>query len=113
MDRGTRLGIVALFCASVFQSGCSTTQEPKVVQPSSPYSALATTSLVYSDPMASAPVNDHPLRWLVFAFHPVGVFLDYAVNRPIYNWASQHPNITGFTAEDATLHAQRPQNDTR
>jgi hypothetical protein len=72
---------------------------------------LDSLAFVYSDPVAASPVNDNPFRWLGFILNPIGVVLDYAVNRPLYTLASNYPSLFGFTPEDATLHAQRPSRD--
>ena len=72
---------------------------------------LDSLAYIYSDPVAASPVNDNPFRWLAFILNPIGVALDYAVNRPLYTLASSHPSLFGFTPEDAMLHAQRPNRD--
>ena len=99
--------IVLLLVGTLVGNGCSTTQEVSTAQPTANYWPLDSLAMSYADPVAVSPVHDHPLRWLVFAFHPVGVILDYAVNRPIYAVASAFPTFFGYTAEDAGHQAQR------
>jgi hypothetical protein len=97
-------GMVML--AALFAAGCAGTQDVKY-QPTSIYSSMDSTALVYTNPMAAAPVNDHPLRWIAFLVTPAGVVLDYGVNRPLYSLASVFPGLFGYTSEDAMLHSQR------
>lgn len=87
--------------------GCAGNRELQAPQQSTMYSSMDSTALVYSDTGAAAILQDHPLRWLGFALHPVGVAMDYALNRPFYNVASSLPGLFGFTSEDAMIHAQR------
>jgi len=56
---------------------------------------------------AGAAPNDNPWRWAAFALHPVGVALDYGLNRPIYKIPSKMQYIFGYTAEDSMLDSQR------
>lgn len=88
--------------------GCSGTQVKEPQQPRTIYSSSDATALVYSDPVQASAVDDHYLRWVGFLLHPVGVILDYAINRPIYRLAAHSPGYFGYTAEDAQLEAQRP-----
>ena len=98
---------------AVLATGCSTTHqqnasaESEYAPPTSIYNVLDSTALVYSDPAAGSPINDHALRWLGFLLHPIGQALDYAVNRPIYLLGGSFPYATGYTAEDSMLDAQR------
>jgi hypothetical protein len=102
-----RLVMIALLLVGLGGSGCATTQDASTGQSTGNYWPLDSLAMSYADPVAVSPVHDHPLRWLVFAFHPVGVILDYAVNRPIYAVASAFPSFFGYTAEDAGHQAQR------
>lgn len=78
------------------------------VAPASIYSVMDSTSLVYTDVAAGAPLNDHPLRWTAFVLHPVGQTLDYGINRPIfYGLSSKMPYLFGYTSEDSMLDNQR------
>lgn len=43
---------------------------------------------------------DYPPRWIVYAIHPVGTVLDYAVARPITFIACTAPDVTGCTRND-------------
>ena len=40
--------------------------------------------------------------------NPIGVALDYAVNRPFYALASAFPYIFGYTSEEALVDSGRP-----
>lgn len=105
------LGILLL----VTVNGCAeSSQQQRLVEagggspaPVSIYSVMDPTSLVYSDAAAGATPSDNPWRWTGFLLHPVGVALDYGVNRPIYSLTSQFPSIFGYTSEDAMLDVQR------
>ena len=51
---------------------------------------------------ASVPsAYGHPFRLLGFAFHPIGVALDYALMRPFYMLGGLAPEWFGLTADDA------------
>lgn len=89
-------------------TGCASRGETKQVQPLTVYSAMDGMALVYGDPAATAPMNDHPLRWIGYATYPVGVAMDYLLNRPLYTLASWAPWLSGYNAEDAMLDQQRP-----
>jgi hypothetical protein len=97
---------VALLLA-LFGAGCATPQEADRTLPTGNYWPLDSLAMTYADPVAVSPIHDHPVRWLGFLFHPVGVVLDYAVNRPIYAVVSVFPGLFGYTAEDAGHQAQR------
>jgi len=75
--------------------------------PASIYSVMDPTSLVYTDVAAGAAAYDNPWRWVGFLLHPVGVGLDYAVNRPMYTIPSHKPYLFGYTSEDSMLDSQR------
>ena len=75
--------------------------------PASIYSVMDPTSLVYTDVAAGATPSDNPWRWTGFLLHPLGVALDYGVNRPIYKLTSKMPYLFGYTAEDSMLDSQR------
>ena len=75
--------------------------------PASIYSVMDPTSLVYTDVAAGAAPSDNPWRWTGFLLHPLGVALDYGVNRPIYKLTSKIPYLFGYTAEDSMLDSQR------
>jgi hypothetical protein len=107
----TALGIMML---ALVATGCSTTHQQggsfdtkEYAPPTSIYNILDSTALVYSDPAAGSPVNDHPLRWLGFVSHPIGQAFDYGINRPIYTLASGFAYLSGYTAEDNMVNAQR------
>lgn len=107
MKSGQVIGLVAL--VAVLVTGCATKREEEIhlTQVRGMYSALDATALVYSHPMAQAPVEDNPWRWLGFVLHPVGVLFDYAVNRPLYALGSSFPNALGYTSEDVLIDSQR------
>ena len=75
--------------------------------PASIYSVMDSTSLVYTDVRAGSAAYDNPWRWAAFALHPVGLALDYGVNRPIYKVPSKMQYLFGYTAEDSMLDSQR------
>ncbi len=76
-------------------------------QPTSIYSTMDSTSLVYTNPRAASPLNDHPLRWVAFMGNPLGVAVDYFVNRPIYTLSSLAAGVFGYNSEDAMVDSQR------
>jgi len=98
------LAMVAAGCGTMHQQGAA---DREYTPPTSIYNILDSTALVYSDPAAGSPINDHPLRWFSFLVHPMGQAADYVVNRPIYLIASMIPYIFGYTAEDNMVDAQR------
>ena len=104
--------VVGMLGLAVVVSGCGTMQQQvaedlEYTPPTSIYNILDSTALVYSDPAAGSAVNDHPLRWIGFAMHPIGHAADYGVNRPVYTLSSWFAYLTGYTAEDTMLDAQR------
>jgi hypothetical protein len=102
------LPILALVLALALSgAGCTTTQGVEQTELSGNYWPLDSLSMVYADPVAVSPLHDHPFRWLSFLVHPVGVVLDYAVNRPVYAIASAFPTLFGYNAEDAGHQARR------
>ena len=107
----TILGIMML---ATVATGCSTTHQQggsvetkEYTPPTSIYNILDSTALVYSDPAAGSAVNDHPLRWLGFFSNPIGHAFDYGINRPIYKLATGFSYLSGYTAEDNMVDAQR------
>ena len=94
-------------------AGCASQQQTPgdadggYTPPASIYSVMNPTSLVYTDVAAGAAPNDNPWRWAGFILHPVGVGIDYGLNRPIYKLTSQMPYLFGYTAEDSMLDNQR------
>jgi hypothetical protein len=92
--------------------GCASNRQQTVdaggyVAPTSIYTVMDSTALVYTDVAAGSPLYDNPFRWLGFLLHPVGQVLDYGVNRPIYSLTSHMPYLFGYTSEDAMLNSQR------
>ncbi|GIW55194.1 MAG: hypothetical protein KatS3mg082_1598 [Nitrospiraceae bacterium] len=101
------VGTAFSIAAALSLGGCASTNTEGYTPPTSIYGAMDSTSLVYTNPMAASPINDHPLRWIAFLLHPIGVGFDYGVNRPVYGLSSLNPNLHGYTSEDAMLDAQR------
>lgn len=91
---------------ALLMGGCAGSQQV-YNQPASIYSTMDSTSLVYTNPRAASPLNDHPLRWVAFLGNPLGVAVDYGVNRPVYTLTSLVPGLFGFTSEDAMVDSQR------
>ena len=109
--RSTMIGLAML---TLVATGCSTThpemmkaEDNDYTPPMSIYNILDSTALVYTDPAAGAPVNDNPVRWLGFLFHPIGQAFDYGLNRPLYTLASKFQYLTGYTAADMMVDGQR------
>ena len=105
------IGIVMLTMVS---AGCSTMHQQdtsfdakEYTPPTSIYNILDSTALVYSDPAAGSAVNDHPLRWLGFVANTIGQAFDYGINRPMYTLGSGFAYLSGYTAEDNMVNAQR------
>ena len=104
--------VIGIAMLAMVVGGCGTMQqqgesEREYLPPTSIYNILDSTALVYSDPAAGSPINDHPLRWLAFLVHPMGQATDYVLNRPIYTIAGGVPYVFGYTAEDNMVDAQR------
>ncbi|HSA85435.1 MAG TPA: hypothetical protein VLE46_04595 [Nitrospira sp.] len=100
------LAMVATGCSTMHQQGTAPDVK-EYMPPTSIYNILDSTALVYSDPAAGSAVNDHPLRWLGFVAHPIGHAFDYGINRPMYTMASGFAYLSGYTAEDNMVNAQR------
>ena len=94
-------------CAGSHQQQVPTEADGSYTPPASIYSVMDSTSLVYTDVAAGAAPNDNPWRWAGFFLHPLGVVLDFGVNRPIYVLASKMPYLFGYTAADSMLDSQR------
>ncbi len=94
-------------------TGCAGNRQQNIdangdyVAPASIYSVMDSTAVVPTDVAGGSPAYDNPWRWLGFLLHPVGVALDYGVNRPIYSLTSHMPYLFGYTNEDAMLDSQR------
>ena len=101
------LATVAVGCAGNRQQQASADADEGYTAPASIYSVMDPTSLVYTDVAAGAAANDNPWRWAGFILHPVGVAIDYGVNRPIYTLTSKMPYLFGYTAEDSMKDSQR------
>ena len=107
--RGT---VATIILGLLLTTGCSTTnqmatQDQNYNAPLSIYSAMDSTSLVYSDPAAASQANDNPFRWVAFILHPVGQVIDYTVNRPLYAIGRHAPYPFGYTTEDSMIDSQR------
>ena len=111
--RTTALAVGILFlataagCSGSHQQLASTEADGSYAPPASIYSVMDSTSLVYTDVAAGAAPSDNPWRWAGFLLHPVGVAMDFGVNRPIYTLASKMPYLFGYTAADSMLDSQR------
>jgi hypothetical protein len=101
--------VALMIVVAVLAVGCATTSEQDIQlsQGGGMYSALDATAQVYSNPRAQAAVEDNPWRWLGFVMHPIGVFFDYAVNRPFFTLSSLAPDLFGYTSEDVMIDSQR------
>lgn len=104
---GILLLATAVGCAGNQQQQDSADAAGGYTAPASIYSVMDPTSLVYTDVAAGAAPNDNPWRWTGFLLHPVGVALDYGLNRPLYKLTSGVPYLFGYTAEDSMLDTQR------
>lgn len=94
--------------------GCASTASNLETQPGQQVGGawpLDSLAYIYSDPVTASPLNDNEWRWAGFILNPVGVVLDYLVNRPLYALGSSNSSLFGFTPEDYTLDAQRPSRD--
>lgn len=105
--RGSRLLASMALGSVLILTGCTGIYTKEPDQPRTIYSSSDATALVYSDPVQASPVDDHYLRWVAILLHPVGVALDYAINRPVYRLAAGSPGFYGYTPEDAQLESQR------
>jgi hypothetical protein len=104
---GILLLATAVGCAETRQQQASADADGGYSAPASIYSVMDPTSMVYTDVAAGAAPSDNPWRWTGFLLHPVGVALDYGLNRPIYKLTSQMPYLFGYTGEDSMLDNQR------
>lgn len=104
---GILLLATAVGCAGNQQQQDSADATGGYTAPASIYSVMDPTSLVYTDVAAGAAPSDNPWRWTGFLLHPVGVALDYGLNRPLYKLTSGVPYLFGYTAEDSMLDSQR------
>jgi hypothetical protein len=104
---GLLLLATAVGCAGKNQQQASADADGGYTPPASIYSVMDPTSLIYTDVAAGAAPSDNPWRWAGFLLHPLGVALDYGVNRPMYTIPSHNPYLFGYTAEDSMLDSQR------
>ena len=104
---GILLLATAVGCAGNPQQQASADADGDYTAPASIYSVMDPTSLVYTDVAAGSAANDNPWRWVGFLLHPVGVALDYGLNRPFYKVPSQMPYLFGYTTEDSMQNSQR------
>ena len=104
---GILLLATAVGCAGNRQDQSMGDADGSYAPPASIYSVMDPTSLVYTDVAAGAAAYDNPWRWAGFLLHPVGVALDYGVNRPMYTLPSKNPYLFGYTSEDSMLDSQR------
>ena len=104
---GILLLATAVGCAGNRQEQASADADGSYTAPASIYSVMDPTSLVYTDVAAGAAPSDNPWRWTGFLLHPVGLAIDYGLNRPMYMLTSQMPYLFGYTSEDSMLDSQR------
>jgi len=104
---GILLLATAVGCAGNTQQQASADADGDYTAPASIYSVMDPTSLVYTDVAAGSAANDNPWRWAGFLLHPIGVALDYGLNRPFYKVPSQMPYLFGYTTEDSMQDSQR------
>jgi len=104
---GILLLATALGCAENRQQQASADTDGNYMPPASIYSVMDPTSLVYTDVRAGSAASDNPWRWAGFILNPLGVGIDYGVNRSIYTLSSKMPYVFGYTAEDSMLDSQR------
>jgi len=104
---GILLLVTTVGCAGNPQQQAAADADGGYTAPASIYSVMDPTSLVYTDVAAGAAPSDNPWRWTGFLFHPLGVALDYGLNRPIYTLTSKMPYLFGYTSEDSMLDSQR------
>ena len=104
---GILLLATAVGCAENRQQQNLGDGDGNYMPPASIYSVMDPTSLVYTDVRAGSAASDNPWRWAGFFLHPLGVAMDYGVNRPIYTLSSKMPYVFGYTAEDSMLDSQR------
>ena len=104
---GILLLATAVGCAGNRQQQESADADGSNAAPASIYSVMDPTALAYTDVAAGGAPSDNPWRWAGFLLHPVGVALDYGLNRPMYKLPSQTPYLFGYTAEDSMLDSQR------
>jgi len=97
----------AIGCAGNSQQQMATNSDGNYTPPASIYSVMDSTSLIYTDVRAGSAAYDNPWRWAGFLLHPLGVVMDYGVNRPMYTLGSKSPYLFGYTAEDSMLDSQR------
>ncbi|MEP6959825.1 MAG: hypothetical protein ABI980_13940 [Nitrospirota bacterium] len=104
---GILLLATAVGCAENRQQQALADADGGYSPPASIYSVMDPTSLVYTNVAAGAAPSDNPWRWFGFLLHPLGVAMDYGVNRPIYTLPSKMPYLFGYTSEDSMLDSQR------
>jgi hypothetical protein len=104
---GMLLLATAAGCAGNHQQQTLADADGSYTPPASIYSVMDPTSLIYTNVAAGATPSDNPWRWTGFLFHPLGVAMDYGLNRPIYTLTSKMPYLFGYTSEDSMLDGQR------
>ena len=68
--------------------------------------AMVILTLIALAPTASAHdfdrANFHPLRYMAYPFHAVGVYVEYTVVRPIH-WLVSQPNFDKIFGHEASV----------
>ena len=91
---GILLLATAVGCAGNRQQQASADADEGYTAPASIYSVMDPTSLVYTDVAAGSAPDDNPWRWAGFLLHPVGVAIDYGMNRPMYALPARCPTFS-------------------
>jgi hypothetical protein len=104
---GILLLATAVGCAENRQQQTMGDADGSYTPPASIYSVMDPTSLIYTDVAAGSAAYDNPWRWAGFLLHPLGVGIDYGINRSIYTLTSKMPYLFGYTSEDSMLDTQR------
>jgi hypothetical protein len=104
---GILLLATAVGCAENRQQQAVDDADGSYLPPASIYSVMDPTSLIYTDVRAGSAAYDNPWRWAAFLLHPLGVGIDYSVNRSFYTLAGKMPYLSGYTSEDSMLDSQR------
>src|SRR3989442_14227286 len=108
MSRTIRILAGMVMVVALLSSGCMSWRDQiSAAQQATTYWPLDSLALTYADPVAVAPLNDHPLRWVAFGFHPAGGAVGYALNRFTYNLGCIFPGLFWDTPEDARVNSPR------
>ena len=101
------LAIVAAGCSTTHQQGASAVAKEEYTPPTSIYNILDSTALVYSDPAAGSAVNDHPFAGSGLLHTRSAMLSTMGSIVRCIQLASGFPYLSGYTAEDNMVDAQR------